>query len=84
MTVKKKSTKPIEDKHADAIINKGGKTTAESETKVSDLSGSETRFTLRIPNAMVHKIDKSRKAMVGTVSRNQWILEAISNSLPKK
>lgn len=38
----------------------------------------EIRFTLRIPQKLINKIDKNRKKRVGNVSRNQWILDAIT------
>lgn len=82
MTVKRKASKPI--KHAqmdiDDIINKGGRTTTESKATIPQVEA-ETRFTLRIPQKMIDKIDKDRKLRVGNVSRNQWIIEVISESL---
>lgn len=77
MTVKKKASKNKSHQYnVDEIINRGGKTSAESLPQEIDLA--ETRFTLRIPNKMIDKIDKDREKRIGNVSRNQWILEAIA------
>ena len=81
MTVKKKAAKTPKfiQRDIDDIINKGGKTTADvinpSQTE------EETRFTLRIPEKLIKKIDSNRGDRVGNVSRNQWILEAIAERL---
>jgi len=81
MTVKKKASSI---KHVqydiDDIINRGGKTTADSKV-VQNEEENEIRFTLRIPHKMIGSIDKDRKSRVGTVSRNQWILEAVAERL---
>jgi hypothetical protein len=79
MTVKRKASKSKEtnQKSIDVIIGRGGKTSGESAA-VGDV---EIRFTLRIPSKMTAKIDKDRKNMIGSVSRNQWILEAIDKQL---
>jgi len=78
MTVKKKAPKtPKFIQHdIDTIINKGGKTTADVEHQPK--TDEEIRFTLRIPQKMIEKIDKDRSIRVGNVSRNQWILEAVA------
>ena len=82
MAVSRKATKP---KHSqldvEDIINRGGKTIAESTTAVIDESEDELRFTLRIPKKLISKIDKKRKNEIGKVSRNQWILEVIAERL---
>jgi predicted HicB family RNase H-like nuclease len=79
MTVKRKAIKSVKsnEQSVDDIINRGGKTTVETEAVVDD----EIRFTLRIPRTLIQSIDKNRKERVGNVSRNQWILEAISEYL---
>jgi hypothetical protein len=80
MTVKRKAIpakKPAQS-DLDAIINKGGKTAEDSKPQAIE---AETRFTLRIPPKLIAKIDKDRKARVGNVSRNQWILEAVAERL---
>jgi hypothetical protein len=56
------------------IINAGGKTVAETIS----LQYSTVCFNLRLPRGLVEKIDKKRKSMIGTVSRNQWIIEALA------
>lgn len=79
MAVKRKATRAEKPKShdIDAIIGRGGKTSSESAVTNDD----EIKFTLRIPAKMTAKIDKDRKNMIGTVSRNQWILEAIDKQL---
>jgi hypothetical protein len=57
------------------IISRGGKTTLESRSEEDQ----EVRFTVRIPSSWVKRIDVDRKSRVGTVSRNQWILESIAH-----
>ena len=61
----------------DDIINKGGRTTTEAKASTPQVEA-ETRFTLRISQKMIDKIDKDRKLRVGSVSRNQWIIEAVA------
>ena len=82
MTVKKKATKPKESPQYDIddIINRGGKVSADSKQKQIE-SEQELRFTLRLSQKMINKIDSDREARVGNVSRNQWILEAIAEKL---
>jgi hypothetical protein len=81
MTVKKKASKaPKFVQHSiDVIINKGGKTTADIVNLPP--TDEEIRFTLRIPDKLIKKIDSDREGRVGNVSRNQWILEAIAEKL---
>jgi hypothetical protein len=82
MTVKKKAVKasiPIQ-YDIDDIINKGGKTTADAKPQTQQ-TDEELRFTLRIPQTLIEKIDQDRQARIGNVSRNQWILEAVSKYL---
>ena len=86
MAVKKKSTKDNSIKFdIEEIINRGGKTTVESKPSLEEVDleeiDEETRFTLRIPQSLIDKIDKDRQSRVGTVSRNQWIIEAIAIQL---
>ena len=80
MTVQKKAAKanPVQIK-VDDVINRGGKTT--NEAMLKSRQDSETRFTLRIPEELIEKIDIEREGRVGNVSRNQWILEAIDKKL---
>jgi predicted HicB family RNase H-like nuclease len=84
MAVKKKATKELSVKYdIEDIINRGGKTTLESmpieiEEEQIDV---ETRFTLRIPQSLIDRIDHDRKSRVGSVSRNQWIIEAIAKQI---
>jgi predicted DNA binding CopG/RHH family protein len=80
MTVKKKVIKPSMNYQNDieSVINRGGKVSADSNQQTID---EEIRFTLRIPQNLITKVDKHRKSKVGNVSRNQWILETISEKL---
>jgi hypothetical protein len=79
MTVKKKSLKQTtpDQNNINDVINKGGKTATDSEILPDD----DVRFTLRVPKKFIEKIDLKRKARVGSVSRNQWILETIAEKL---
>lgn len=80
MTVKRKAQKPHGQPYQhdiDGVINQAGKP-GDDSIKFGE---EEVRFTLRIPQKMINKIDKERKARVGNVSRNQWILEAIAKTL---
>lgn len=83
MTVKKKASKGQQVKYdIDDIINRGGKTTADSQdSKQQSNLDAEIRFTLRIPEKMIKNLDTDRESRVGNVSRNQWILEAIAEKL---
>lgn len=81
MAVKKKAVKAPSIKYdIDEVINRGGKTTVESKQSREQVD-EEIRFTLRIPQSLINKIDKDRHSRVGNVSRNQWILEAVSYQL---
>lgn len=81
MTVKKKATKTKSIQYEiDDIINRGGKTTADERPQYP-MVDAEIRFTLRIANKIIKKIDSDRENRVGNVSRNQWILEAIAEKL---
>jgi len=82
MTVKRKAAKPVKHQQLDIddIINKGGKTTEDSKASHRQ-EEAEVRFTLRIPQKLINMVDKHRTQRVGNVSRNQWILEAISENL---
>lgn len=44
----------------------------------------EVRFTLRAPRFLFLKIDGSRRERPGHVSRNTWILEAITEKLQRE
>lgn len=87
MTIKRKASKShnyvqsdIEEKvekKLKEVINRGGGVAQERKNLVDP----EIRFTLRIQESLIKKIDKARKPRVGNISRNQWILEAISQAL---
>ncbi len=59
------------------IINKGGKTTQESSSEMAD----QVRFTLCLPKSLLKKIEENRKSRPGKISRNQWILETLTEKL---
>ncbi|KKL80180.1 hypothetical protein LCGC14_2007310 [marine sediment metagenome] len=81
MVIKKKEIKKTASLEAiDHVINKGGSTTIESETK-EESSNAEVRFTLRIPFKLIKKIDEARKVRDIKISRNHWILEIISKAI---
>lgn len=87
MTIKRKASKAtnyvqtdIEDK-IDQVIERGGKTAVDEPIEKKSTQDEEIRFTLRIQSSLIKKIDSARKPRVGNVSRNQWILEVISNAL---
>lgn len=44
----------------------------------------EVRFTLRAPRFLFSRIDGSRRARPGYISRNTWILEAITEKLQRE
>lgn len=54
------------------------------EIEEEDLEELEIKFTLRIPFFLVKKIDELRNSKVEKLSRNQWILKAINNSVNHK
>ena len=91
MTIKRLSKKqdvnkkdPIHvEKLTEDFIDSGGKTTSESES-IRYGENDEIRFTLRVPRKMIKDIDERRKGQAGSISRNTWILQAISDSLMSK
>ena len=44
----------------------------------------EVRFTLRAPQFVFGRIDAARRPRIGFVSRNTWILEAITEKLQRE
>ena len=71
----------------DQVIGRGGKTAADTEEKKSPelkKANKGVRFTLRLPSHLINKIDEVRKLRAGIISRNQWILEAISKATATK
>ena len=87
MTIKRLSKKQ-DMKEADSNVEKlteefigsGGKTTSETGSTKSR-NNDEIRFTLRIPKSMIRDIDQRKKSLPGSVSRNTWILQLISEKL---
>lgn len=88
MVIKKKAIKKetipqnvsIDEQAINEIIERGGKTTLENQPPPEQ----ETRFTLRLPYKLIDMIDENRKKRIGNVSRNQWIIEAVSTKLESK
>jgi hypothetical protein len=81
MTVRKKAEKKIDESSIDEIISRGGSTTGD---KVSPEEAGDYKMTLRIPKDIYTEMEKNRKSRVGTVYKNQWILEAIAEKLNKE
>jgi hypothetical protein len=78
MTVKSKVAKQhLTEGDIDAVIAKGGSTVSKPEDRA-------VKFTLRIPESMVEKIDTHRKRRTGNVSCNTWILEAVEYFLARE
>ena len=65
------------------LIERGGAVAKEEPTQSSttDVPAREFRFTLRGPASLLQEIDQAKKSRIGSVSRNQWILEAIEERL---
>jgi len=86
MTIKKKLSKeknllkPNIQDVISQVISRGGKTKADELLPVKE-DKQEVRFTLRLPLDLIQRIDDARKLRPGIVSRNQWILEVISNAV---
>jgi predicted HicB family RNase H-like nuclease len=59
------------------VINRGGSSTSAADAK------KERIFNLRVPDEVVEKVDALRKARIGQVSRNTWILEAIQEKIER-
>jgi len=58
------------------FISKGGTLALEGMDEQQD----DHRLTLRIPKALMDKVDNHRKKRVGKISRNLWILEIIEKA----
>ena len=63
------------EKKAQNFISKGGRLADDIEMEDGD-----HRLTLRIPKALMDKVDIKRKERVGKISRNLWILELIERA----
>lgn len=57
------------------FISKGGSLALDGMDEQDD-----HRLTLRIPKALMNKVDAHRKKRVGKISRNLWILEIIEKA----
>ena len=78
MTIQMKKPKPKKvsiTESLEDVINRGAKTKEDNKIQ------GDVRFTIRIPPEMIEEIDQKRKTKFGRVSRNQWILSAISEML---
>lgn len=71
----KKKPDQIESK-VNKFISKGGRLAADDHEK----HDGDHRLTLRIPKWLMDKVDMKRKARVGKISRNLWILELIQKA----
>jgi hypothetical protein len=65
------------EKSMEHFIAKGG--TLPEDGELHD----DHRLTLRIPKALMAKIDTKRKERIGKISRNLWILEALDKATKK-
>ena len=54
------------------------------EGVIGEITEPMIRFTLRLPIELADRLDEMRSSRVGSVSRNQWILEAIAEKLGSK
>jgi predicted HicB family RNase H-like nuclease len=81
--VKDRST-PIQtsaEETANRVIERGGKTIADAAAYEERGYDHEVRFTLRVSRDLIAKIDEARGRRAGNISRNQWIVETISQRL---
>ena len=79
MVIKKLPSDLNEDELMDNFIQKGGKTKSESETSSQEVESEMVRFSLRLPQSLVNKMDLIRKKRLGRISRTLWIIEAIAH-----
>ena len=61
------------------FISKGGTLALDG----MDESQEDHRLTLRIPKALMDKVDARRKKRIGKISRNLWILEILEKATQK-
>lgn len=82
MVVSKPNRKKIEPavESADAFISKGGSSAVEGN---GHKAPGEVRMTFRCPKALIDRIDKVREETPGHLSRNQAIVNVLSEHLPK-
>ena len=84
MVIQKKATKEyvqtdiVDEAEIERVINRGGSVAADSKPIRDE---KEVRFTLRMPGAVMQKIDVMRRARAGKVSLNQMIIELIAKGL---
>ena len=57
---------------------------SEKPERMIALDLEEARFTLRAPQFVFAQIDAARRTRIGFVSRNTWILEAITEKLQRE
>lgn len=61
------------------FISKGGTLALDDMDEHQD----DHRLTLRIPKALMDKVDARRKKRIGKISRNLWILEILEKATQK-
>ena len=61
------------------FISKGGTLALDDMDEQQD----DHRLTLRIPKALMDKVDARRKKRIGKISRNLWILEILEKATQK-
>ena len=69
-----KETPKESEKKADEFISKGG------SLSTLDDDNDDHRLTLRIPKALMAKVDIKRKKRIGGISRNLFILEVLDKA----
>ena len=82
MTDKKAVTRRPALTEVTRVINKGGSSrefSSEIETEER-----ERIFNLRVPESLVAQVDEIRKGRTGKISRNTWILEAMSEKITRE
>lgn len=72
--------KPMQEEKVQQFISQGG---AVATSPMEQLVDGDHRLTLRIPKALLEKIDVKRKERIGSISRNLWILEQLEKSCKK-
>ena len=73
-----KKSAVADERHVEALINKGGSVSPNHE------EGGDIRpqlVQLRLPRALVQRIDKVRKHRLVVPSRHMWLLEALLEKL---
>jgi len=76
---KPKSRAALKEAKVKKFISKGGTLALDA----FDGDEQDHRLTLRIPKALMAKVDLKRKKRIGKISRNLWILEILDKATQK-